>query len=499
MSGQAESRLKLCTSWRLTLHRGTDIIARAATEEVVMRCLLGFLCVCVLGVGLLGCGGEPNRGWTTPEQISEFGRGPQLAVDPDGNALVVWTQTNDTPDAEGEVAPKSFYPGRLWASRYTPSDGWGAAETMGRTWEGGAGAQYEVVMDVNGNGVAVWWDGASDGVWANRYTPTGAWGTEERIESISGQANGPKVTFDPNGNALAIWSQWDGSVSVEDLPVYSIWANRYSPSDGWGVAELLENNEERAHSPQLATDADGNAVAVWCHWDDSLSILGLRRYSIWANRYTATGGWGTAELVENAGAWGQSQPQIAMNADGDAQVIWSQRDGAEYSIWAKRYSPTGAWGVAERVDADRGAGPTRRHPQVAVDANGNALALWQQGDDGTAPRYDIWANRYTWDDGWGVPELIETDDLLTASGARLAIDPMGNGLAVWLQYDRDSYPDGSAIWANRYRVSGGWGAAERIENPHHSSDPALAMDANGNALVVWEAWTLGGIWGSWLR
>ena len=98
-----------------------------------------------------------------------------------------------------------------------------------------------------------------------------------------------------------------------------------------------------------------------------------------------------------------------------------------------------------------------------------------------------------------MPEFIETDDVLTASGARLAIDPMGNGLAVWLQYDRDSYPDGSAIWANRYRVSGGWGAAERIENPRDSSEPALAMDPNGNALVVWEAWTLGGIWGSWLR
>lgn len=81
-------------------------------------------------------------------------------------------------------------------------------------------------------------------------------------------------------------------------------------------------------------------------------------------------------------------------------------------------------------------------------------------------------------------ELIETEDLLTAAGARLAIDPVGNGLAVWLEYDRDSYPDGSAIWSNRCRVSGGWSAAERIENPYHSSEALRgARSCAGNAVV----------------
>ena len=60
-----------------------------------------------------------------------------------------------------------------------------------------------------------------------------------------------------------------------------IWANRFTPAAGWGVAELIETGAYTAAFPQVAVDPDGNAVAVWEQSD------GIRS-NIWANRFEST-------------------------------------------------------------------------------------------------------------------------------------------------------------------------------------------------------------------
>lgn len=51
--------------------------------------------------------------------------------------------------------------------------------------------------------------------------------------------------------------------------------------------------------------------------------------------------------------------------------------------------PTRSWGTAALAETDNAGSAV--NPQIAFDASGNALAVWQQFD-GT--RYNIWANRY---------------------------------------------------------------------------------------------------------
>ena len=61
---------------------------------------------------------------------------------------------------------------------------------------------------------------------------------------------------------------------------------------GWGLPELIETDDaDDADNPQVAIDANGNALAVW-YQDDGM------RTNIWSNRYTAGSGWGMAELIE---------------------------------------------------------------------------------------------------------------------------------------------------------------------------------------------------------
>ncbi|MCH6583386.1 MAG: hypothetical protein IH808_10290, partial [Proteobacteria bacterium] len=109
----------------------------------------------------------------------------------------------------------------------------------------------------------------------------------------------------------------------------SIWANHYTPSSGWGNASMIETGRGLAYAPQLAMNTSGNAVAVWVQKDGMA-------YSIWANRYTAGSGWGNASMIET-GAGSAAVPQVVMDANGNAVAVWEQHNGTTstiYSIWA---------------------------------------------------------------------------------------------------------------------------------------------------------------------
>ena len=59
-------------------------------------------------------------------------------------------------------------------------------------------------------------------------------------------------------------------------------------------------------------------------------------YSIWTNRYVAGRGWGMAQLLETDDGPAGS-PQISMDADGNAFAIWEQSDGTRSNIIARRF------------------------------------------------------------------------------------------------------------------------------------------------------------------
>jgi hypothetical protein len=83
--------------------------------------------------------------------------------------------------------------------------------------------------------------------------------------------------------------------------------------------------------------------------------------------------------------------------------------------------------------------------QAALDPGGNGIAVWYQRD---GARYDIWANRYTAGSDWGTAEKIETDDTGSAGDPQIALDLDGNGITVWRQSDGTGAR--TDIWANRF-------------------------------------------------
>jgi len=82
---------------------------------------------------------------------------------------------------------------------------------------------------------------------------------------------------------------------------------------------------------------------------------------------------------------------------------------------------------------------------------------------------------------WGTPKLMENRPA-DAIRPQIAIDAMGNAIAVWLER-------GSSQWSvhtARYTSTEGWGPSERIDQATYViQTPDLAVSASGKAAAVW--------------
>ncbi len=125
---------------------------------------------------------------------------------------------------------------------------------------------------------------------------------------------------------MAVWPQSDGTRD-------NIWANRYTVGSGWGAAELIEDDPSAdAEYPVIATDDNGNAIAVWVLANNSTSV------GLWTNRYTPSGGWGKPIHHENYSSGVLiNVREVIFDANGNAFLLWAQGGGAPYSIWVNRY------------------------------------------------------------------------------------------------------------------------------------------------------------------
>lgn len=357
---------------------------------------------------------------------------------------------------------------------------WGANALIENTNTGNANFP-QLAADSNGNIIAAFLidddfsgPGAIRSLYVNYFTAsTGTWGTETLIETGAGLAGSPDIAFDDNGNAMVVWFQDDGTN-------YSIYSSYYTASTGtWGTEELIESGSAgNALEPQVVFDSSGNAIAVWQQNDGTYD-------SIYANVYTAgTGTWGTEELIESGNLGNASAPQIAIDNSDNVIAAWAQSNGVYNDIFVNTYTTSTGWGTATlRASGDNG-GVGAERPRIAFDANGDATMVWSEYD---GAKNSLYAIHYTGSTNtWGTEVLIENGDNGNASNHDLAVDNNGNAMVVWTQNEISSIRQ--SVYANRYNVStDSWGTEILLENNEDGSaaSPKVAIDADGNALVVW--------------
>jgi len=382
-------------------------------------------------------------------------------------------------DLEGNALASDFN----WS--FTTADGQWQNIGLIETNDAGHATAPRVSVDRNGNAIAVWAepDSPSSGyfVWASRYDmASGSWTTPIKLDVTTKGSNAiPSIDMgmDNEGNAIVAWNQTDGLSDYGTLLPDSIWSRRYTVDSGWLSAEKIDNSDTfEAVNPRIAMNSNGIALVVWSQKDET-----DYQSSIWFNRYAPGSGWNGAMLIENSSEYAVN-PRIAMDPNGNAIAIWQQRtDALRMNLWANRYEAGTGWDSASLIENDD-RGDVRNH-QIAVGSNGQAIAIWQQSD---ATRFNIRVNHHD-ANGWSGASNIETGDGDTAA-PQIALDISGNAIAVWSQYEGTN----SYIWINRYGLSAPvdngrkWGTANKIEsNAGNAIAPQITIDNNGNALTIW--------------
>ncbi len=322
-----------------------------------------------------------------------------------------------------------------------------------------------VATNANGTSFAVWrqYDGSGNRVWANRFLPGTGWGTATIIQASTDPAGppvgDPAVAVDPNGHAMVVWNEFDPG-APGNTNITSIWSARYTAGTGWGAAQLVETGPLTAGVPQVAMDPNGNAIVVW-----------TQDNKVRANRHVPGTGWGTDGPIETANVPSSTTPLVAMDASGNAMAVWSGFAGAR----ANRYVAGTGWGTATDL------GTTGRHLQLAVTASGNATVV-SDLMDAVSGLYSIRSNRYLAGSGWQAVEVLDTNiDIGSDGSPKVAVSSSDDAIAVWSRFEGAQYH----IMAAKRPAAASWGAAVRLDRDTGSAGGSqVAMNANGDSFLV---------------
>jgi hypothetical protein len=306
------------------------------------------------------------------------------------------------------------------------------------------------------------------------------WGTTAVID-----ADAPSVAFSGGGNPLPTGGALNGdTISLWLMSTTSdtshVVARHYSAAtQRWGASIDIQGNSAQAYSPELSVDANGNACAIWEERQES------GKFVIRAARYDATGGsWSAPTTISNTNGpssrFGASR--VAQAPNGNIVVAWIQHQGdttslgtidtAYYDASAKQWTP------ARPLQAVQ---VNLYFPQVAIDAGGNAMVLWSQAGVWLAPlvahaaRYDAAAK------SWGSATMVAANATEISYAMNVGFDPAGNAVGI---LKKDSSVDGE-LSAVRYNAAGNsWGKPEPL-GTGDAGRGQLVFDPAGNATLVW--------------
>ncbi|MFM0731432.1 hypothetical protein PQQ52_13185 [Paraburkholderia sediminicola] len=374
--------------------------------------------------------------------------------------------------------------------------GWSAAAAVD-----GKGPEFSpsVAIDAQGNALSLWMTNGPNGslgneMWSSRYVPGTGWATPTRVDTSDGTvdmsgpgASAPLLVGNADGHALALWQQFLGGTG------YGLWVRPYDPASGWGTAVELSPNET-SYAWTAGIDGKGNAIVAWQQKADVADTV------VFTSRYTVGGSWSAPEQIVQpvqtgpgavTGVSGEGIDNVELNLSvtpsGNAVLAWRQTDKTHSALWASTYDPSNGWANANPVVLEVGSPASQAvfAPAAGMDAKGNIMLVWGEVDiDSKGAHTTTMSQRYVAGTGWQavlpVTPFVDTADI--GYYPQLATNDQGVAAVTWIR------PDGT-LQASVTDANGTWGPTQQM-TAHvyqlNSRQPRIAVDATGNATVVWQ-------------
>jgi hypothetical protein len=183
----------------------------------------------------------------------------------------------------------------------------------------------QVAEDSSGNTLMVWTrsDSVNNRIQSKFRAADGTLGPTQTVSDPGQDASEPQVAFDPSGNAIAVWTRFDGT----NTRIQSAFR---SAGGSFGGIQTISAAGQNASRPALSIDSTGKAVAVWERSDGT----NLR---IEAAVRPAAGSFGPAQVLSDPGQDGfRAAVGAGPNADANAAVVWTRSDGSKLRVQASR-------------------------------------------------------------------------------------------------------------------------------------------------------------------
>jgi hypothetical protein len=226
-------------------------------------------------------------------------------------------------------------------------------------------------------------------------------------------------------------------------------------------------------SPQVAVDGDGDATVVWEQRVGDTVTLTIEQ-----STRPAGGTFGVAEPLSSFSDESRT-PDIAMNSRGDTIVTWTNSTTSERIEAAAR--PAGG-SFGSRVPVSGATGTTAAfNPQAAVGENGSGIVAWERDD--------------------GLLQAAPWSAAVNGFGSRLDVTAGAAAGEFGAEPDVAVLPDGRSLIAYFGTVSGAnpaikaktlangvlSGATNIAALPTFSGSPSLVSDPAGDVLAAWDS------------
>lgn len=393
-----------------------------------------------------------NISWSSPPTVlsgvSFNAVNPQVVINPNGDAISIWTENNVVKSSSKLVCGS-------WLSAVTVS-GTGASSPC-------------LVMDQNGNATAVWLE--SGVIKASTKLFNSSWSSPTTLSSKG--ATGPTLCVDSDGDVVAAWAR-AGNIEASTKLFGTPWRVK------------LTINSTGASSPKIAVGGSGsntNFVLVWQGTSGNTPV-------IYASSKLILGGWSDAQIISKI-THNAINPSIAVDSNGNALAVWYAYDvtGVNYSNVivksAARSFGSCSWGSVSDLSASGSRNPATLFASVAFDSIGNAIAIWNTSfDDAT---FNVQSSIKPVNGHWSATVNL-VDSNLYAYAADVSVTSFGDVLSLYMFYNGASLMIQSVESDMNGFLNNFWSVPITISRGTDNGYPKIAASINGNTIHTAAVW-----------
>jgi hypothetical protein len=288
----------------------------------------------------------------------------------------------------------------------------------------------------------------------------------------------PGVSVSDGGDVLVTWLQPVG-------PSNHVFARERRGRrwlDPVDVSALVNPSGLGASGQRCAMNAAGNAVLVWAQ------VTSGSETHVFGREYR-NGSWSSIGRVDAGDGYSSDNPQVAIDDSGNAVIVWAQDSASGHQVYMSEFRGS-SWSATAQISPGV---QDAFMPRAAMDSNGSTVIVWYGNSDAT--NRHVYKSEYrggTWTHPAGLTAHFDPVTVYDQSAGEARVAMADNGEAViaftaksdisYSHVYRSEYRTGMSAWVNPVDM-----AADHIDpDGQNSSEPDIAMDRYGNSIIVWK-------------